>query len=207
MMAETCLLAEAAVCHPPLYDELRGTVPRPTETAETVAIAAVAAAVEQNASAILVLSTSGNTARLLSKYRPPVPILTVTRNEQTARQTHLHRGVYPFWYPEPRGIESHQWQTDVSACVLERVLTELTAARRTGRQPHPLRPPQRSRPQHHQDRHDYRRRPGLEGRSRPHEHPPYPLCPDRPCRPPDAAPRCSLSNCALSLERRRASRK
>jgi len=113
MMAETCLLAEAAICHPPLYDDLRGIQPRPTETAETVAIAAVAAASEQNASAILVLSTSGSTARLVSKYRPNVPIIMVTRNEQTARQIHLHRGCYPFWYPEPRGIQDHQWQTDV----------------------------------------------------------------------------------------------
>ncbi|KAI0931884.1 hypothetical protein AcW2_000661 [Taiwanofungus camphoratus] len=113
MMAETCLLAETAICYPPLYDELRATAPRPTETAETAALAAVAAAYEQNASAIIVLSTSGNTARLVSKYRPSVPIITVTRNQQTARQIHLHRGCYPFWYPEPRGIESHQWQTDV----------------------------------------------------------------------------------------------
>lgn len=37
----------------------------------------------------------------------------VTRNQQAARQIHLHRGCYPFWYPEPRGIEAHQWQTDV----------------------------------------------------------------------------------------------
>ncbi|THV07674.1 pyruvate kinase [Dendrothele bispora CBS 962.96] len=113
MMAETCLLAEYAICYPPLYDELRAVQPRPTETTETVAIAAVAAASEQEASAILVLSTSGNTARLISKYRPRVPIIAVTRNEQTARQIHLHRGCYPFWYPEPRGIQSHQWQTDV----------------------------------------------------------------------------------------------
>lgn len=76
MMAETCLLAEAAICHPPHYDELRNIAPRPTETVETVALAAVAAAAEQNASAILVLSTSGNTARLISKYRPSVPIIT-----------------------------------------------------------------------------------------------------------------------------------
>jgi len=113
MMAETCLLAEAAICYPPLFDDIRSIQPRPTETAETVAIAAVAAASEQNASAILVLSTSGNTARLISKYRPSVPIITVTRNEQTARQIHLHRGCYPFWYSQPRGVESHQWQTDV----------------------------------------------------------------------------------------------
>ena len=76
MMAETCLLAESAICYPPLYDELRAIAARPTVTAETVAIAAVAAASEQNADAILVLSTSGNTARLISKYRPRVPIIT-----------------------------------------------------------------------------------------------------------------------------------
>ena len=76
MMAETCMLAEAAICYPPLYDELRNVTARPTETVETVAFAAVAAASEQGASAILVLSTSGNTARLLSKYRPGVPIIT-----------------------------------------------------------------------------------------------------------------------------------
>ncbi|KAF8507583.1 pyruvate kinase [Hysterangium stoloniferum] len=113
MMAETCLLAERAICYAPQFDELRNIQVRPTETAETVSMAAVAAAFEQNASALLVLSTSGNTARLLSKYRPDVPIICVTRNEQTARQIHLHRGVYPFWYPEPRGIQSHEWQTDV----------------------------------------------------------------------------------------------
>ncbi|RXW13335.1 hypothetical protein EST38_g12518 [Candolleomyces aberdarensis] len=96
-----------------MKDDIRSIQLRPTATAETVAIAAVSAASEQGAKGILVLSTSGNTARLLSKYRPSVPIITVTRNQQTARQIHLHRGCYPFWYPEPRGIEAHQWQTDV----------------------------------------------------------------------------------------------
>lgn len=75
MMAETCMLAEAAICYPPLYDELRNVTVKPTETVETVAFAAVAAASEQGASAILVLSTSGNTARLVSKYRPSMPII------------------------------------------------------------------------------------------------------------------------------------
>jgi pyruvate kinase len=78
MMAETCYLAESAICYPPLFDELRVAARRPTETAETVALAAVAAASEQNAGAILVLSTSGNSARLISKYRPGVPIITGT---------------------------------------------------------------------------------------------------------------------------------
>ena len=130
MMAETCLLAEKSICYPPLYDELRALTSRPVQTVEAIGMSAVSAAYEANADAILVLSTSGNTARLIAKYRPNVPIITgvcsstfdsvarltwpaVTRNEQTARQIHLHRGVYPFWYPEPRGIQPHQWQTDV----------------------------------------------------------------------------------------------
>src|SRR5258706_6772846 len=78
MMAETCYLAESAICYPPLYDELRATASRPTDTVETVAMAAVGAAIEQNAGAILVLSTSGNTARLISKFMPNVPIVTGT---------------------------------------------------------------------------------------------------------------------------------
>lgn len=48
----------------------------------------------------------------------------VTRNEQTARQIHLHRGCYPFWYPEPRGIPDHQWQKDVRA--FHSLLTHIT---------------------------------------------------------------------------------
>ena len=57
VMAETCFLAESTICYPPLFNELRALTPRPTATTETVAMAAVAASHEQNASAILVMST------------------------------------------------------------------------------------------------------------------------------------------------------
>lgn len=106
MMAETCLLAEASTSYPALFNELRAMAQRPTPTSETVAMAAVAAALEQNAGAIIVMSTSGNTARLVSKYKPPCPIIMVTRNEQTSRQAHLYRAVYPMLYPEPVRVPS-----------------------------------------------------------------------------------------------------
>ena len=76
MMAETCLLAESTISYAPLFNELRTLQPRPTETNETIAMAAVAASHEQNAGAIVVMSTSGTTAALVSKYRPACPILT-----------------------------------------------------------------------------------------------------------------------------------
>jgi pyruvate kinase len=93
MMAETCLLAEYAICYPPLYAELTAAQRRPTETPETVAIAAVAAASEQNAAAILVLSTSGNTARLISKFRPRVPIITGVYYSGCILHADIHEGV------------------------------------------------------------------------------------------------------------------
>ena len=109
-MARTCELAESVICHPPLFNELRTLTPWPTDTTETIACAAVSAAAEQNAGAIIVLSKSGHTARLCSKYRPSQPILVITRNEETARQAHLNRGVFPFIHLE-KPLEN--WQDDV----------------------------------------------------------------------------------------------
>ncbi|KAI1320939.1 Pyruvate kinase [Mortierella claussenii] len=109
-MDETCILAESAICYPPLFNELRQLQKRPTETTETVASSAVSASQEQSAGAIVVLSTSGDTARLVSKYRPESNIIIVTRKESTARAIHLSRGCYPFIYKEPKVAD---WQEDV----------------------------------------------------------------------------------------------
>lgn len=114
-MHETCLVAERAITYQPLFNELRSLAPAPTCTGETVAIAAVSAAFEQQAKALIVLSTSGTTARLCSKYRPACPILMVTRNDASARFSHLYRNVYPFIYPYPRASNAAEWQQDVEA--------------------------------------------------------------------------------------------
>lgn len=57
MMHEACLLAEIAIPYVSLFDELRSLAPRPTETTESVAMAAVSASLELNAGAILTLTT------------------------------------------------------------------------------------------------------------------------------------------------------
>lgn len=111
-MAATAIIAEQAIAYLPNYDDLRNTTPKPTSTTETVAASAVAAVFEQNAKAIIVLSTSGNTARLLSKYRPNCPIILVTRNPRTARFSHLYRGVFPFVYEKDAVAD---WTKDVDA--------------------------------------------------------------------------------------------
>ncbi|KAM9916569.1 hypothetical protein OXX59_009889, partial [Metschnikowia pulcherrima] len=50
--------------------------------------------------------------RLVSKYKPNVPIMMVTRNPRAARFSHLYRGVYPFVY-EKEKVEN--WQEDVES--------------------------------------------------------------------------------------------
>jgi pyruvate kinase len=57
MMSDTCLLAEVAVPYVNAFDELRKIQPTPAPTTETCAMAAVSASLEQNAGAILVLTT------------------------------------------------------------------------------------------------------------------------------------------------------
>ncbi|KAI9681755.1 MAG: Pyruvate kinase [Trizodia sp. TS-e1964] len=114
MMHETCLLAETAIPYVNTFDELRSLAIRPVSTTETCAMSAVSASLEINAGAILVLTTSGSTARLISKYRPVCPILMITRNAKSARYSHLYRGVYPFLFPEKKpDFKSIQWQEDV----------------------------------------------------------------------------------------------
>lgn len=89
MMHETCLLAEIAIPYVSLFDELRSLAPRPTDVAESSAMSAVSASLELNAGAILVLTTSGKSARLISKYRPVCPIIMVTRNPTASRVSPL----------------------------------------------------------------------------------------------------------------------
>ncbi|KAI5302412.1 Pyruvate kinase, partial [Ascosphaera atra] len=114
MMHETCLLAEVTVPYVSVFDDLRNLTPRPASPVDAISMAAVSASHELNAGAILVLTTSGLTARMLSKFRPVCPIIMVTRNPKAARYSHLYRGVYPFVFPEAKpDFNIKIWQEDV----------------------------------------------------------------------------------------------
>lgn len=113
-MHETCLKAENSIAYVSHFEELTNLAPRPVSVVESCAMAAVRASLDINAGAIIVLSTSGVSARLLSKYRPVCPIFMVTRNPTAARYGHLYRGVYPFHFPEGKpDFSKVNWQEDV----------------------------------------------------------------------------------------------
>jgi pyruvate kinase len=113
-MHETCLKAENTIAYVSHFEELQNLVKRPVSIVESCAMAAVRASLDMNAGAIIVLSTSGDSARLLSKYRPVCPIFMVTRNASASRYGHLYRGVYPFYFPEQKpDFKKVNWQEDV----------------------------------------------------------------------------------------------
>ncbi len=61
--------------------------------AEILADAAYHSARSANVAAIVVMTTSGSTARLIARYRPPVPIYAFTNSVEVARQLSLIYGV------------------------------------------------------------------------------------------------------------------
>lgn len=71
----------------------------PTST-DVVADAAYHAAQVADPAAIVVLTGSGYTARLMAKYRPPVPIYAFTTSLAVARQLQIIYGVWPIVVPK-----------------------------------------------------------------------------------------------------------
>jgi pyruvate kinase len=55
----------------------------------------------QGATAICVFTASGSSARLVSRYRPPVPIFAFTGSTQVARQLSLIYGIHAILSPDP----------------------------------------------------------------------------------------------------------
>lgn len=53
-------------------------------------------ALDLKAKAIVTFTLSGSTARMVSRYRPPVPIIAASTRDSTVRKLALSWGVYPF---------------------------------------------------------------------------------------------------------------
>lgn len=67
-----------------------------SSVAEAIAHATVTTAHDLNAKAIITVSLCGQTARLISKYRPDCPIIGCTMSDVVCRQMNMSWGVMPF---------------------------------------------------------------------------------------------------------------
>jgi pyruvate kinase len=77
-----------------------------TPTEHAIAAATVEAVRLLGAPAIVTFTITGGTARLVSSYRPPVPILGVCDDERTWRQLALVWGVHPVLFQAEPGYEA-----------------------------------------------------------------------------------------------------
>lgn len=75
-------------------------IPDNPDVTNAISHATCTTAADLKAAAIVTVTKSGKTARMLSKYRPACPIVGCTPYENVCRQMNLSWGVYPFQIPE-----------------------------------------------------------------------------------------------------------
>ena len=81
-------------------------------SAEILADAAYHASRDSKARAIVVFTSTGSSARLVSRYRPPVPIYAITPHDITARQLSVNYGVFPVLAPDVSSTDELLSQMD-----------------------------------------------------------------------------------------------
>lgn len=109
MMSQICREAENALCYTGLYSAIREASLQsgPMTTAEAVASSAVKTAMDMGAKMLVVLTESGRTSKLVAKYRPEQPILTLTAAGDTGRQVNgMVRGTLALVVGSMIGTES-----------------------------------------------------------------------------------------------------
>jgi len=111
-MAKIAKEAEACTWNERMFEDMMRAeaVGSTFDGTTTTAISAVLASYKCKAAAIVVLTTTGKTSHLVSKYKPHCPILSVTRFDQVARQMQLYRGCIPLYYTNERPAD---WMKDV----------------------------------------------------------------------------------------------
>lgn len=89
------------------FEAALATVATPTASSfpETIAKATVESAKKANVKAIVVLSFSGAMASRIAKYRPTVPVVALTPNQQVFNQLCLLSGVYPILFNAPASTD------------------------------------------------------------------------------------------------------
>ncbi|CAH1109822.1 unnamed protein product [Psylliodes chrysocephalus] len=105
-----CKEAEPAVHQKHIFDDLLTNFPAPMEPIYSLVVGVVQAEATSKAAAIICLTSSGRTAKLISRFKPRCPIIVITRYPRVARMLSIYRGVEALLYVKP--FCGH-WHTDV----------------------------------------------------------------------------------------------
>ncbi|KAI5575707.1 hypothetical protein BDE02_10G229200 [Populus trichocarpa] len=108
IMRRICIEAESSLDYGAIFKDMIRSIPLPMSPLESLASSAVRTANKAKAKLIVVLTRGGTTAKLVAKYRPAVPILSVVvpvlttdsfdwacSDETPARHSLIYRGLIP----------------------------------------------------------------------------------------------------------------
>ncbi|XP_074104623.1 pyruvate kinase PKM [Cotesia typhae] len=109
-----CREAESARWQRQIFHELSYKITIPTDSTHGVVIAAVELSMKLNTSGIIVTTTTGRSAMLLSIYRPRCPVVAVTRHQIVSQCLRIYFAIHPIHYT----CETNSnWNEDIEARV------------------------------------------------------------------------------------------
>ncbi|XP_043499370.1 pyruvate kinase-like [Polistes fuscatus] len=96
-----CREAESARWQREIFDTFSNMTMIPLDVAHSIAVGAIQTSLKCNAAAIIITTTTGRSAVLLSIYRPRCPIIAVTRFGFVARFLQIYFAVHSIHYKVP----------------------------------------------------------------------------------------------------------
>jgi len=104
-MVSICDQAESDVDYRQLFQKLRMNVKPPVSVVDSICSSSVKSTWDICAKLLICLTESGNTAKVVSKYRPACPILAVTPNDGVVRRLLIWKGIIPLKVESMKGTE------------------------------------------------------------------------------------------------------
>jgi pyruvate kinase len=120
-MAKICLEAQAATRSIVVFHSIKDLQSIPVPAEEAICSSAVNTVFEIQAKAIVCLSNTGRSARLLAKYHPPCPVYCASQTTDICRSLCIVRAVVPVFYDVQRLGDDKDRSKRVQLCIDEGV--------------------------------------------------------------------------------------
>lgn len=106
IMSKCSAEAERCIDYKRTFNDIKMFTPAPVSTAEALAASAVNTSLDLDIDLIIVLTDTGHMARLVSKYKPMIPILACSVSLSVIRQLNVCRGVQGYKIPSYQGTDN-----------------------------------------------------------------------------------------------------